>query len=94
MLPGRTEVVLTLAGDLHVLAELAGLALDLDAVVQVLFEGCTIEDTVASGARVVNDELVLRSSLRGGLWLHEGIRENETQHEPTEKVTQQSGAGD
>ena len=83
----------TLASDLDIVAKLTCLVLDLDAVVQVLFEGCTIEDTVASGARVVNDELVLRSSLRGGLWLHERIRENKTQHEPTEKVTQQSGTG-
>ena len=61
---------------------------------QELLKRSTVEDTVARRARVVNDELVLRSSLRGGLWLNEGIRENETQHEPTEKVTQQSGAGD
>ena len=61
---------------------------------EVLLKSCAIKDTVASGTGIVNDELVLRSSLRGGLWLHERIRENETQHEPTEKVTQQSGTGD
>ena len=72
MPPGRTEVVLTLAGDLHVLAELAGLALDLDAVVQELFEGRAIKDTVRGRAGVVNDELVLGSSRLsgGGLGLH------------------------
>ena len=69
------DFVPTLAGDLHVLTELAGLTLDLDAVVQVLFEGCTIEDTVASGARVVNDELVLSSSRLSGGGL--GLRETE-----------------
>ena len=90
---GHGDLVGAIAGDLDALSKLPDLALDLDAIVQVLFEGCAIEDTVASGARVVNDELVLRSSLRGGLWLHEGIRQNETQHEPTEKITQQSGTG-
>ena len=65
MLPGRTEVVLTLAGDLHVLAELAGLALDLDAVVEELFEGRAVKDTVRRRAGVVDDELVLSSTRLG-----------------------------
>ena len=75
MEPKQVDFVPTLAGDLHVLTELAGLTLDLDAVVKVLLEGSTVEDTVARGARVVNDELVLSSSLRGGLGLHTRTRE-------------------
>ena len=61
----------TLTGDLHVLSELACLAIDLNAVVKVLFEGRAVKDTVASRARVVNDELVLSSGLGSGdLGLH------------------------
>lgn len=62
----------TLAGDLDIVTELAGLALDLNAVVQELFEGCAIKDTVRGRAGVVNDELVLGSSRfsGGGLGLH------------------------
>ena len=67
---GRRTKLLTLAGDLHVLTELAGLALDLDTVMEVLLKGSTVKDTVACWARVVDDELVLGGGLRGGLGLH------------------------
>lgn len=62
----------TLAGDLDVLTKLAGLAIDLDAVVEELLKGGAIEDTVARGARVVDGELVLGGSRLsgGGLDLH------------------------
>ena len=84
--------VITLAGDLHVLTELASLSLDLDTVMKVLLKGRTVKDTIASRTGVVNDELVLRSSLGGGgLGLER--KRKETQYEPTEKVTQQSGTG-
>ena len=49
--------------DLDAVTELAGLALDLNTVMEVLFESGTVEDTVAGRARVVDNELVLSSSL-------------------------------
>ena len=84
----------TLTSDLDVVAELTRLVLDLDAVVQVLFEGRTVEDAIARGLRVVDDVFVLSSSSFSGRGL--GLRRKrrkETQHEPTEKGTQQSGTG-
>ena len=86
-----TSMERTLPVDLDAVAKLASLAIDLDAVVEVLLEGSTVEDTVTRGARVVNDELVLGSSLCGGLDLVGGG--GETQHKPTEKITQQSDSG-
>ena len=83
MPPGRTEVVLTLAGDLHVLAELAGLALDLNTVMEVLFESGTVEDTVAGRARVVDNELVLSSSFTSsGLGLEKTLQKREKEKNP------------
>lgn len=58
---------LTLAGDLDAIAELAGLAIDLDAIVQEFLVGGAIENTVVSRTRKVNGELVLGSSSLGGL---------------------------
>lgn len=62
---------------------------------QVLFEGRTVEDTVTRGLGVVDNELVLGSSgfSRSNLGLQGKRRREETQHEPTEKITQQSGTG-
>lgn len=62
----------TVAGDLDIVTELTGLALDLDAVVEELFEGRAVKDTVRRRAGVVDDELVLSSSRLsgGGLGLH------------------------
>lgn len=58
---------LTIADDLDVFAELTSLAIDLDAVVEEFFEVGTVEDTVGSGLRVVDDKLVLgRGGLGGG----------------------------
>lgn len=56
------DLALALARDLHDIAELAGLAVDLDAVVQELLERVGVEHTVAGGAREVNEEAV---ALRG-----------------------------
>lgn len=60
-------VVRTVTGDLHTFAQLAGLAIDLDTVVEELFEIRSVENTISSRLRVVNDEFVLCSnSLSGG----------------------------
>ncbi len=58
--------MLTITGDLHIVTKLTCLAIDLDTVMEVFFEGRAVKDTVACGARVVNDELVLSSSFSGG----------------------------
>ena len=63
---GDGDLVVPIADDLDVLAKLADLALDLDAVVQELFKVCAVEDTVRGGLRVVDDELVLGGALLGG----------------------------
>ena len=51
--------------DLDVVTELTSLAIDLDAVVEELLERRTVEDTIACGTRVVDDELVLSSTRLG-----------------------------
>lgn len=59
---------LTLLRDLDRVTKLAGLAVDLDAVVKELLEGRGVEDVVVHGDRVVNVELVqgLARVLGGG----------------------------
>ena len=80
LVAGTSVVQRTIAGDLDVVTELAGLALDLDAVVEELLERRAVEDTVTRGARVVDDELVLSSSSlsSGGLGLMHTERREET----------------
>ena len=51
------SLILTLTGDLDDLAEVAGLAVNLDPVVKELFESSGIEDTIVSGTAKVNEEL-------------------------------------
>ena len=43
--------------------------LDLNPVVQELFESSTVENTISGRTRVVDDKLVLRDGNFGGLWL-------------------------
>ena len=50
---------------LDIIPKLARLALDLNAVVQELLKSRAVEDTVASGTGVVDDELVLSSTRLG-----------------------------
>lgn len=61
------DLALALTGDLHDVTELTGLTVNLDAVVQELLEGITVQHTVASGAREVDEEVVAlgSSTLRG-----------------------------
>ena len=68
-----TSMERTLPVDLDAVAKLAGLAIDLDAVVKELLERRAVEDTVVRRTGVVNDELVLSSSRLsgGGLGLKE-----------------------
>lgn len=51
------NLAVTLLGDLDGVAEVAGAAINLDAVVKELLEGGDIEDLVAHGLRGVDDEL-------------------------------------
>lgn len=57
----------TITNDLNVLAEVASLVIDLDAVMEVLLERGAIEDAIRRWLRVVHYELMLgRSRLSGG----------------------------
>ena len=56
----------TIAVNFDVVTKLTGLSVELDAVVEVLLEGRAVKDTIGSGARVVNDKLMLGSRLSGG----------------------------
>lgn len=58
--------MLTITNDLDALAELSSLALDLDTVVEEFLEISTVENTVGSGLRVVDDKFVLGGSTFGG----------------------------
>jgi len=52
------DLALTLLGDLDNIAEVAGAALNLDAVVEKLLKGLDVEDLVVDGLRAVDDELL------------------------------------
>lgn len=60
------QKVLTLTSDGDVVTEVAGLAVNLDAVVEVLLESGGVKDTVVGGAREVDEELVGGLALLGG----------------------------
>lgn len=62
-----SSIVLTLTGDLDVVTEVTGLAVNLDAVVEVLLESGGVKDTVVGGAGEVNEELVRGLALLGSL---------------------------
>lgn len=51
------DLAVALLGDLDGVTEVAGAAIDLDAVVKELLEGGDVEDLVAHGLRGVDDEL-------------------------------------
>ena len=52
------DLAVALLRDLDRVAEVAGAALDFDAVVQELLEGLDVEDLVVDGLRAVDDELL------------------------------------
>ena len=70
MTTGETEGR-TIPNNLDVLAQLARLAFNLDAVVKEFFEISAVENAISSRFRVVDDELVLGGSTFGGgsFWL-------------------------
>jgi hypothetical protein len=84
----------TIPNDLDIFTELTSLAIDLDTVVQELFEVGPIEHTVACWARVVDHKFVLdgRGFSTSSFRLFKEQRKSATR-QPTEKVTQQSDAG-
>lgn len=51
------DLAISLLADLDGVAEVAGAAIDLDAVVEELLEGLDVEDLVVDGLRAVDDEL-------------------------------------
>lgn len=67
------DLAVALLGDLDGLAEVAGAALNLDAVVEELLESLDVEDLIVDGLRAVDDELLgdlLALLGRGGLLHH------------------------
>lgn len=52
-----------------VVTKVAGLVVDLDLVVQELFESSTVENTIPSWTGVVDNKLVLSGGSFGGFWL-------------------------
>lgn len=64
----------TFARYLDIVAKLAGLSLELDAIVEKLFKVGAVKDTVSGGTRVVDDEFVFgRRSLCGGGLNYQGV---------------------
>ena len=68
-------VLRTLTVNLDLVTKLAGLAINLDTVVEVLLKRGAVEKTVACGAGKVDDMFRLDGGLRGGLW---GLNEGQT----------------
>ena len=68
---GRGTERRTIANNLDVLAQLARLAFNLDAVVKEFFEISAVENAISCRFGVVDDELVLGGSTFGGgsFWL-------------------------
>lgn len=60
--------------DLDVVTKVSGLVVDLNPVVQELFESSTVENTISGRTGVIDNELVLSGGNFGGFWL-----ERETQ---------------
>jgi len=87
-----SELGAAIASYFDVVSKLAGFAIDLDAVVQELFEIGTVKDTITGRLWVIDDEFMLGSSgfSSGGLGLQKRKEANRW-YEPTEKRTQQSG---
>ena len=53
------DLAISLLGDLDVVAEVSGAAINLDAVVEELLEGLDVEDFVVDGLGAVDDELAI-----------------------------------
>jgi len=64
----------TFTVDLDVVTKVSGLVIDLNSVVQELFESSTVENTISSRTGVIDNKLVLSSGDFGGLWLKRGSR--------------------
>lgn len=64
------DLAITLLGDLDDVAEVAGAALNLDAVVKELLESLDVEDLVVDGLRAVDDELLGDLLALDGFLLH------------------------
>lgn len=60
--------------DLDVVTKVSGLVIDLNPVVQELFEGTTVEDTISGRTGVVDDKLVLSGGDLGCLYLERGAQ--------------------
>jgi len=64
----------TFTMDLDIVTKVSGLVVDLNPVVQELFESSTIENTISGRTGVVDNKLVLSGGDFGGLWLKRGVQ--------------------
>ena len=58
--------------DLDVVTEVSSLVIDLNPVVQELFESSAIENAISSRTGVIDNKLVFSGGDFGGLWLKRG----------------------
>jgi len=59
----------TFTVNLDVVTKVSSFVIDLNPVMQELFESGTVENTISGRTGVVNDKLVLGCGNFGGLWL-------------------------
>ena len=64
----------TFAVDLDVVTKVSSLVIDLNSVVQELFESSAVENTISSRTGVIDNKLVLSGGDFGGLWLKRGAQ--------------------
>jgi hypothetical protein len=65
----QTQDDRTVTVDLDVFTKVSGLVVDLDPVVQELFESSTVENTISGRTGIIDNELVLSGGDFGSLWL-------------------------
>jgi len=69
---GQNEHTFTV--DLDIVTQVSGLVIDLNPVMQELFESSTIENTISSRTGVIDNKLVFGGGDFGGLWLKGGTQ--------------------
>jgi hypothetical protein len=55
--------------NLDIVTKVSGLVIDLNPVMQELFEGSTVENTISGWTGVVDNKLMLSSGSFGSFWL-------------------------
>jgi hypothetical protein len=65
----QTQDDRTVTVDLDVFTKVSGLVVDLNPVVQELFESSTVENTISGRTGIIDNKLVLSGGDFGSLWL-------------------------